>query len=59
MISGASDLPEGYRHFLVKFPAKEDREDIGAVEAAYALMAVEAGVEMPPTRLFETRDGRR
>jgi len=59
MISGTSDLPERYRHYLIKFPAKEDAPDIGAVEAAYALMAREAGVEVPPTRLFETSDGGR
>lgn len=59
MISGTSDLPQGYRHFLVKFPAKEDAVDIGAVEAAYALMAEAAGVTVPPTRIFETPDGGR
>ena len=59
MISGASDLPEGYRHFIVKFPAGEDVPDVGAVEAAYALMAREAGIDVPTTRLFETGDGGR
>jgi serine/threonine-protein kinase HipA len=59
MISGASDLPEGYQHFIVKFPAGEDVPDIGAVEAAYALMAREAGIDVPTTRLFETKDGGR
>jgi len=59
LISGASDLSEDYRHFIVKFPSKEDLPDIGAVEAAYALMAREAGIDVPTTRLFETRDGGR
>lgn len=59
LISGTSDLPEGYRHFIVKFPAREDLPDIGAVEAAYALMAREAGIDVPTTRLFETGDGGR
>lgn len=59
IISGTSDLAEGYRHFLIKFPAKEDPSDMGAVEAAYALMAREAGVSVPPTTLFETPDGGR
>ena len=59
LISGTSDLPEGYRHFIVKFPSREDVPDIGAVEAAYALMAREVGIEVPTTRLFETRDGGR
>ncbi len=59
LMAGTSDLPEGYRHYLVKFPAKEDPADVGAVEAAYALMAREAGVHVPGSRLFETRDGGR
>lgn len=58
IISGTSALPAGYRHLLVKFGAKEDPPDIGAVEAAYALMAESAGIAVPPTRLFETADGR-
>ncbi|HSU17217.1 type II toxin-antitoxin system HipA family toxin [Longimicrobium sp.] len=59
MIAGTSELPEGYRHFLVKFSAGEDGPHLGAVEAAYARMAAEAGLNVPPTRLFETEDGGR
>jgi len=59
LISGTSSLPEGYHHVLIKFPAQEDPSDIGAVEAAYALMAQTAGVDVPPSRLFETQDGGR
>lgn len=59
LVSGTSALPEGYRHWLVKFGSREDAPDIGPVEAAYALMADAAGVAVPPTRLFETRDGGR
>lgn len=59
MISGTADLPAGYRHFLVKFGAGDDPPDMGAVEAAYALMAAEAGIAVPATRLLETPDGGR
>lgn len=59
MISGASDLPDGYRPFLVKFGTSEDGPDIGTVEAAYARMAAAAGVTVPETRLFHTADGGR
>ncbi len=59
MISGTSDLPEDYLHYIVKFGSKEDGPEVGAVEAAYALMAGEAGITMPRTRLFETHDGGR
>ena len=58
MIAGTADLPPGYRHHLIKFAAESDGEEIGAVEVAYAQMARAAGIAMPPTRLFETRDGR-
>jgi len=59
MMAGTSDLPQGYRHYLIKFPATDDAPDIGAVEAAYALMAHQAGIALPATRLFETREGGR
>lgn len=59
MISGTSDLPEDYLHYIVKFGSKEDGPEIGALEMAYARMAGEAGITMPRTRLFETRDGGR
>lgn len=54
MLSGDDDLPEGFEHWLVKFNAKEDGNDGGRVELAYAHMAAEAGITMPPVRLFET-----
>jgi serine/threonine-protein kinase HipA len=59
MISGVAQLPEGYRHFLVKFAAGADSPHTGTVEAAYARMAAEAGLDVPPTRLFETPNGGR
>lgn len=58
IVSGVTDLPAGYRHYMIKFGALEDGADIGAVEAAYATMAGKAGIEMQHTRLFETADGR-
>ncbi|HEX6041153.1 type II toxin-antitoxin system HipA family toxin [Longimicrobium sp.] len=59
LLAGTADLPPGYRHYLVKFNAREDAPDIGAVEVAYSAMAREAGVDVPAARLFETRDGGR
>lgn len=59
LISGTADLPAGYRHYLIKFNAREDAPDMGAVEVAYAEMARAAGLAVPATRLFETRDGGR
>jgi serine/threonine-protein kinase HipA len=59
LLSGADDLPAGYTHWIVKFPAKDDPPDAGPLEYAYALMARAAGITMPPTRLFQTPQGER
>ena len=59
VISGVSDLPEGYAHYLIKFPGQGDSDSIGAIEFAYAHMAQQAGVVMPETKLIEARDGKR
>jgi serine/threonine-protein kinase HipA len=59
LISGTAELPEDYRHYLIKFNSREDPPEMGAVEAAYSEMARAAGVNVPPSRLFETRDGGR
>ena len=58
-ISGEDDLPDGFEHWMVKFLAKTDAADAGAAEYAYGLMAGDAGIDMPPTRLFQTSEGDR
>jgi serine/threonine-protein kinase HipA len=55
----ASEIPEGYEPWIIKFPAQNDGRDAGAVESAYAEMARAAGIDVPPTFLFGVRDGRR
>ncbi|GAB6145572.1 type II toxin-antitoxin system HipA family toxin [Desulfocicer niacini] len=57
IISGEDDLPEGFEHWIVKFNAGNDLPDAGAVEYAYSLMARDAGIVMPETRLFQTGSG--
>jgi len=57
--SGESELPDGYAHWLVKFPAQGAHAEDGAAEYAYSLMAKAAGLEVPATRLFETAGGGR
>ena len=59
LVSGEDDLPSGFEHWMVKFSAGQDLAQAGAVEYAYSLMAREAGLEMPETRLFETAEGDR
>ena len=57
-VHGTGGAPEGYNHYLVKFPGHGDPEDIAAIEMAYAMMAKEAGVAMPETRLLGGKNGR-
>ena len=57
--SGEDDLPDGFEHWMVKFAAEMDGAEAGAIEYAYALMAADAGIDMPPARLFETAEGDR
>ena len=59
LLSGEDDLPDGFEHWLIKFPAREDEASAGPIEYAYSRMAQAAGIEMPPTRLFEAKQGRK
>ena len=59
LVQGVDFLPDGYEHWLIKFPSKYDRLDIAHTEYAYYLMALAADVEMMPCRLFEGYSGRR
>ena len=42
---------------LVKFPNAYDGADAGAIEYVYALMAAEAGLDMPEAHLFSAQKG--
>jgi serine/threonine-protein kinase HipA len=59
MLSGASSLPDGFEHWLIKFSAKEDPSDMGPLEQAYAAMARAAGLDLPGTALFALPGRRR
>jgi serine/threonine-protein kinase HipA len=52
IIHGPAGLPDGYSHWIIKFPSIGDATDIGPVEYAYSLMSRDAGVDMPATHLF-------
>jgi serine/threonine-protein kinase HipA len=57
-LNGAGKVPSTHDHWLVKFDTSPDNSH-GPMEEAYALMARAAGVEMPETRLLETKhDGK-
>ena len=50
-------LRNGFEAWLVKFPSIGDGLDAGAIEYVYALMAVDAGLEMTKTHLFPAQRG--
>ena len=59
ILSGEDDLPPDYTHWLVKFHGRGDPTEMGAIELAYARMAGDSGIVMPPTQLFEISTGER
>lgn len=58
-IHGSDYIPEGFEPWLVKFPGRDDPEDIAVIEMAYAAMAKEAGVVMPETKLLDGKNGQK
>jgi serine/threonine-protein kinase HipA len=47
------NLPDGFAHWMVKFRSNVDPQAIGAEEYAYSIMAREAGLVVPATRLIK------
>lgn len=58
LVTGPEPYPDEYEPWLIKFFAKGDSPDTGAVEEAYARMARAAGITFPEHRLFEVKEGR-
>jgi serine/threonine-protein kinase HipA len=48
-------LQKGYEHFIVKFPNSLDTKDVGKLEYIYSLMAKDANIIMPNTKLLHTK----
>ncbi len=57
IIYGRHEPQADYQPWLVKFPNSVDGMDSGAIEYVYALMALEAGLDMPDIHLFESKRG--
>ncbi|MCZ2203688.1 type II toxin-antitoxin system HipA family toxin [Bartonella sp. A05] len=57
IIYGTHQLNDDYQPWLVKFPNFNDGVDAGAIEYVYALMAIDAGLEMPDVHLFPAQTG--
>lgn len=54
---GANLLNDGFEPWMVKFPNSLDGKDAGAIEYVYALMAVNAGINVPEVHLFPSQKG--
>ncbi|MBE6449894.1 MAG: type II toxin-antitoxin system HipA family toxin [Alphaproteobacteria bacterium] len=48
---------EGYSDWLIKFSCQKDKADAGLEEYVYSVMAKNAGIEMPETYLFPSKNG--
>lgn len=57
LVTAPDPLPDGYQGWMIKFHAREDAVDDGRIEYAYSQMARAAGIQMPPARLFTTKQG--
>jgi serine/threonine-protein kinase HipA len=53
-----NELPQGYEHWLIKFPTSFDSPDIANIEYAYYKMATDAGIEMSACKLFRGQSGK-
>ncbi len=52
IVHGSQKLQDGFEHYLVKFPSSDDTQDVGKLEYVYALMAKDANIYMPQTKLL-------
>lgn len=52
ILHGQQTLRAGYEHYIVKFPNSSDTAEAGKVEYIYSLMAKDAGIHMPETKLL-------
>ena len=58
MLAGAGEIPADHEAWLVKFDLSRDGS-AGPIEEAYALMARAAGIDLPETRLLETKSAKK
>lgn len=49
---------ENYTPWLIKFDSSLDKENIGLIEYFYSIMAKNAGIEMPDTHLFPSKNSK-
>jgi serine/threonine-protein kinase HipA len=55
IIPNKLNLPEGFEHWIIKFPATSDLTDIALIEYTYNMMAKNAGIEISECKLFKSK----
>ncbi len=58
LLSGKAALPDGFEHWIIKFPASNDLTDIALIEYTYNILAKNAGIEVNESRLFKSKSGK-
>lgn len=56
IIHGSQILQNGYEHYIVKFPSSLDNPNIGKLEYIYSLMAKDANIDIPTTKLLKGKE---
>ena len=57
IIHGGANPPAGFTPWIIKFTERHDKLNSGETEYRYSLAAKEAGIDMPPTHLFPSKNG--
>lgn len=57
IIHGGANPPAGFTPWIIKFSERHDKLNSGEMEYRYSLAAKEAGIDMPPTHLFPSKNG--
>lgn len=57
IIHGGANPPAGFMPWIIKFSERHDKLNSGETEYRYSLAAKEAGIDMPPTHLFPSKNG--
>ena len=57
LIHGYNILPDGFSHWIIKFPSSQDPQDIANIEYAYYKMAQAAKITMSECKLLESAKG--
>jgi len=56
IIHGGTTAPAGFTPWIVTFAESHDRRDAGEIEYRYSLAAKAAGIDMPETHLFPSKN---